>query len=288
MTGSQGQLGTDLVAYLSTGREVIGIEKQDVDIRSFSKLLETFRAVEPEWVIHTAAYTDVDGAEANPGLAQAVNADGTENVARAATKVGAKLLYYSTDYVFDGAKELPYVETDLPNPQTVYGKSKFDGEERVKSWVDNYVIMRIGWVYGQHGKNFVKTMVKLGREQTLKGSGVQAGPPILVVNDQFGNPTWTMDIASQTKVVLEAGLFGIFHATSERPTSWYQFAKDLFSSLNIPASVQPCGSDQYVRPAKRPRNSALENQRLKEAGIHIMRPYDTALAEFLALHGENL
>ncbi len=288
MTGSQGQLGTDLMAYLSNSREVVGIDRQDVDICSFSKLLETFRVIEPEWVIHTAAYTDVDGAEANPGLAQAVNADGTENVARAATKVGSKLLYYSTDYVFDGAKELPYVETDPPKPQTVYGKSKLDGEERVKSWVDNYVIMRIGWVYSQHGKNFVKTMAKLEREQTLRRSEVKAGPPILVVNDQIGNPTWTMEIAKQTKVILESGLFGIFHATSERPTSWYRFAKDLFAGLHIPALVQPCGSDQYVRPAKRPRNSALENQRLKEAGINIMRPYDTALAEFLALHGENL
>ncbi len=288
VTGCQGQLGMDLMAYLSEHATVVGIDRDDVDICNFTGLLETFRAIKPQWVIHTAAYTDVDGCEANPGLAQAINADGTENVARATAKIGANMLYYSTDYVFDGTTTRPYLETDEVNPQTVYGRSKADGEERVKAWVDNYVVMRISWVYGQYGKNFVKTMYRLATEQrTAKQNG---GPvkPLKVVSDQIGNPTWTNEIARQTKVVLEEGMFGLLHATSEGETSWYGFAKSIFDELNMDVDVVPCTTEEFPRPARRPKYSALENRRLNEAGLNVMRPYDVALRNFLAECGGKL
>lgn len=288
VTGCQGQLGMDLMAFLADSCTVVGIDQQDVDIINYSGLLDLFRTIQPQWVIHAAAYTDVDGCESNPGLAHAINADGTENVARAAAKVGASLLYYSTDYVFDGTATSPYVETGLPNPRTVYGRSKLAGEERVISCVDNYVIMRISWVYGLYGKNFVKTILQHGRDQVRKRQNGESPSPLMVVNDQTGNPTWTLEIARQTKAILEGGLYGLFHATSEGETSWYGFTRDIFDLMKMPVDILPCTTDQYPRPAPRPHYSVLENQRLKEAGLNVMRPYREALAEFLALHGEKL
>ncbi len=288
ITGCQGQLGMDLMGYLSDHATVVGIDIADVNISNYSGLLDLFRTVKPNWVIHTAAWTDVDGCELNPGLAMSVNADGTENVARATAKVGANMLYYSTDYVFDGRAKRPYVETDPANPQTAYGRSKLDGEERVKSVVDNYVIMRISWVYGLYGKNFVKTMVRLGREQAgarQKGHTVE---PLKVVNDQVGNPTWTKEIAKQTKAMLEGGLFGLFHATAESETTWFGLTQEIFQRMGIEVDLIPCRTEEFPRPAPRPHYSVLENARLKEAGLNVMRPYGEQLEEFLTLHGEQL
>lgn len=285
ITGCQGQLGMDLMAHLTTRFTVVGIDQQDLDISNYSGLLELCRMIRPRWVVHTAAYTDVDGCESNPGLAIAVNADGTENVARAAFKVGAKLLYYSTDYVFDGQASEPYVETDAPNPQTIYGQSKLAGEERVRECIENYVIMRIAWVYGQYGNNFVKTITRLGREQLEKKSRGEAIKPLHVVDDQIGNPTWTIEVARQTERMFDSGLFGLFHATAEGQATWYQLTNDIFGYMNLPVEVVPCTSADYPRPAPRPHFSALENQRLNEAGINGMRHYRDALADFLTLHG---
>ncbi len=288
VTGCQGQLGMDLMGYLCDHATVVGIDQADVNITNFTGLLETFRAIKPQWVIHTAAYTDVDGCEANPGLAQAINADGTDNVARATAKIGANLLYYSTDYVFDGNSSRPYVETDEVNPQTVYGRSKAEGEERVKAWVDNYAVMRISWVYGQYGKNFVKTILRLAHEQQSSRSSGTEARPLRVVNDQIGNPTWTIEIARQTKVILEEGMFGLLHATAEGETSWYGFAKSIFDDMNMDIDMVPCTTEEFPRPARRPKYSALENRRLNEAGLNVMRPYDVALRDFLAECGGKL
>jgi dTDP-4-dehydrorhamnose reductase len=162
------------------------------------------------------------------------------------------------------------------------------GEARVIGCVDNYVIMRISWVYGKYGKNFVKTILQYGREQLQKRPTGDSYTPLNVVDDQQGNPTWTMEIARQTKVILEDGLFGLFHVTSEGEASWYGFTRDIFDLMKMPVEIHPCTSDQYPRLAPRPRYSVLENQRLKEAGLSVMRPYRDALAEFLALNGEKL
>jgi dTDP-4-dehydrorhamnose reductase len=285
VTGHRGQLGTDLIRGLAAGNRVTGIDLPEVDITDLSQVLSAVRLARPDVVIHAAAYTDVDGCESSRETAFAVNRDGTWNVAQACAELGARMVYFSTDYVFDGDKSTAYVETDVPNPRTVYGQSKLAGEEAVRELLDNYVIFRIAWVYGRYGKNFVKTMIRLGKRQL--GEGAKAGP-LRVVDDQFGNPTWTVDIVRQTAAVLDTDLRGILHATSEGETTWFRLARDIFAFLKLDVSVEPCTTAEYPRPASRPHRSALENARLKQAGSNVMREYRKALEEFLNLHGREL
>ncbi len=288
VTGCRGQLGIDLSELLKEEYTVQGVDIQDFDIRQYNRVLTCLREIKPEVVVHTAAYTDVDGCETNRETADSINAGGTENVARACREVGAKLIYYSTDYVFDGAKSSPYVESDPANPQTQYGRSKLDGEKKVASLLDDYVILRIAWLYGRTGNNFVRTMVQLGFRQMQQSQQGQIITPLKVVDDQLGNPCWTFEIARQTRVVLANDLSGVFHATSEGETSWYGFARMIFENLNMPVQVRPCKTDEFPRAAPRPKRSSLENRRLKVAGLNVMRPWDVALAEFLSQKGVSL
>ncbi|PWB70815.1 hypothetical protein C3F09_08665 [candidate division GN15 bacterium] len=154
--------------------------------------------------------------------------------------------------------------------------------------LDNHIIIRIAWVYGANGRNFVKTIVRLGREQMDHVARQLPAAPLQVVNDQIGNPTCTIDIVHQTDRVLQSGLYGVFHSTSENPVSWYEFTRDVFDELKMTVNVRPCTTEEFKRAAKRPANSALENARLKEARINVMRDYRQALHEFVALHKENL
>ncbi len=288
ITGHRGQLGSDLMSYFSDHYQVAGVDLPELDITNRSAVRNLITLLRPSTVIHAAAYTDVDGCESNEGQAMAVNADGTENIAKACREVGAVMVYYSTDYVFDGTKSKPYIEEDTPNPQTIYGRSKLAGEERVRSIVDNHLIVRIAWVYGANGRNFVKTIVRLGREQMDKVARTLPAAPLKVVNDQIGNPTCTTDIVLQTDKLLQSGLYGVFHASSENPTSWYRFTCDVFYELKMTVNVRPCTTEEFKRPAARPANSALENARLKQARINIMRDYRQALAEFLSANKERL
>jgi dTDP-4-dehydrorhamnose reductase len=288
VTGSEGQLGQELVSFLSSAYDVVGVDFEDCDIRLYSNVRVCVRDVQPDIVIHSAAYTDVDECEIDQRTAMAVNTAGTENVARACKEVGARMVYYSTDYVFDGAKQSPYIETDATGPKTVYGKSKLEGERQVVDLLDDYVILRIAWVYGTEGKNFVKTMINLGLKQLEAQRQGRQMEPLKVIDDQMGNPTWTVEIAKQTRVVLEHNLIGLFHCTAEEETSWYGFASKIFEKLNMPVQIRPCTTEEFPRPAPRPRRSSLENKRLKEAGLNVMRPWDIALAEFLDQRGESL
>jgi len=288
VTGSEGQLGRELVPFFSSAYDVVGVDLEDCDIRLYSNVRAYVRDVQPDIVIHAAAYTDVDECEIDQRMAMAVNAGGTENVARACKEVGARMVYYSTDYVFDGAEESPYVETDSVNPMSVYGKSKLEGERRVVDLLDDYVILRIAWLYGIEGKNFVKTMIKLGLEQLDAQAQSQSVKSLKVVDDQIGNPTWTFDVAGQTKVVVDKQLSGLFHCTSEGEVSWYRFACDIFDILSMDVEVKPCRTEEYARPAPRPRRSSLENQRLKKAGLNVMRGYKVALKDFLDKNMERL
>lgn len=276
------------MSYFSDRYQVAGVDLPELDITNRSAVRNLITLLRPAVVIHAAAYTDVDGCESNEGQAMAVNADGAENIAQVCRKVGAVLVYYSTDYVFDGVKATPYVEEDVPNPQTVYGRSKLAGEERVRNLVDNHIIMRIAWVYGANGRNFVKTIVRLGKDYVDKVSRNLPAAPLQVVNDQIGNPTCTADIVRQTEKILQSGLYGIFHSSSENPTSWYQFTCAVFEELNMKVDVRPCSTEEFKRPAVRPTNSALENARLKEARINVMRDFRQALAEFLVANKEKL
>jgi len=276
------------MSYFSDRYQVAGVDLPELDITNRSAVRNLITLLRPAVVIHAAAYTDVDGCESNEGQAMAVNADGAENIAQVCREVGAVLVYYSTDYVFDGVKATPYVEEDVPNPQTVYGRSKLAGEERVRNLVDNHIIMRIAWVYGANGRNFVKTIVRLGQDYVDKVRRNLPAAPLQVVNDQIGNPTCTADIVRQTERILQSGLYGIFHSSSENPTSWYQFTCAVFEELNMKVDVRPCSTEEFKRPAVRPANSALENARLKEARINVMRDYRQALAEFLVTNKEKL
>lgn len=288
MTGCRGQLGSGLTELLKGEYAVRGVDIQDFDIREYDRVLGCLKEIKPEVVLHTAAYTDVDGCETNRETATSINAEGTENIARACREVGAKLIYYSTDYVFDGAKSSPYIESDPTNPQTHYGRSKLKGEKRVASLLDNYLILRIAWLYGGVGENFVRTMVQLGFRQMQQSRLGEIITPLKVVDDQFGNPCWTLEIARQTRVILANDLTGVFHATSEGETSWYGFARMIFEKLNMPVQVRPCPTEEFPRPAPRPKRSSLENKRLKDAGLNVMRRWDIALAEFLDQRGESL
>lgn len=288
VTGNKGQLGTDLVRILSEDYIVDGFDIDEVDIRDADKVKSVIRSKHPQIVIHTAAYTDVDGCESNVDAAIAVNAEGTENIAKACREIGAKMIYYSTDYVFDGCKGASYTEQDKPHPLTIYGKSKLEGERRVAEIVKDYTIMRIAWVYGAYGRNFVKTMIKLGREQLEKRSRGMEAPPLRVVDDQIGNPTWTVEIAGQTKCIIKNNLTGVFHSTSEGEVSWYGFARLIFRHMAMEVEIVPCTTLDFPRPAPRPAFSALENYRLKEAGLNKMRPFGEALEGFLDKYGEEL
>ena len=286
--GSEGQLGQELVPFFSSAYDVVGVDLEDCDIRLYSNVRAYVRDVQPDIVIHAAAHTDVDECEIDQRMAMAVNAAGTENVARACKEVDARIVYYSTDYVFDGTKQSPYVETDSVGPKTVYGKSKLEGERQVVDLLDDYVILRIAWLYGRVGRNFVRTMVQLGFHQMQQSRLGEIITPLKVVDDQFGNPCWTLEIARQTRVILDNDLTGVFHATSEGETSWYGFARMIFEKLNMPVQVRPCPTEEFPRPAPRPKRSSLENKRLKETGLNVMRRWDIALAEFLDQRGESL
>ncbi len=217
-----------------------------------------------------------------------VNAEGTENIAQCCREFGSRLIYYSTDYVFDGTSGHAYIESDTTNPQTIYGKSKLEGEKRIGDTINNFVIMRIAWVYGRYGNNFVKTMLKLGKAQVSKAGERDEITPIKIVNDQIGNPTWTLEIARQTEPLIDSDLTGIFHGTSENVASWYDFASEIFELMKMDVKILPCTTDQFLRPAKRPANSALENKRLKNLNINIMTDYKSALKKFLVLHGDDI
>jgi dTDP-4-dehydrorhamnose reductase len=283
VTGCRGQLGRDLVELLSPVYDVVGIDVEDVDIRDPKATMSHIVAVSPQVIIHAAAYTDVDGCESQSDLAMAVNCDGTRHVAMAAREIGARVIYYSTDYVFDGLRSEAYLETDQPNPRTAYGRSKLAGEEALAELVPDYVVMRIAWVYGSHGKNFVRTMLGLARDQVGRVQQGQDVKPIRVVDDQIGNPTWTADIVRQTDRILNADIRGVVHATSEGQVSWYRFARDIFEIAQLPVAIEPCTTEEFPRPAPRPRLSALENSRLKNLGLDVMRNYREALEEFLRM-----
>jgi dTDP-4-dehydrorhamnose reductase len=228
------------------------------------------KAARPDVVIHAAAYTDVDGAEREPERAMAVNAEGTERVATAAAEVGARLLYLSTDYVFDGRQGVPYRETDEPHPVNAYGRSKLEGERRALAHCPDTLVIRTAWLYGTHGKNFVKTIMRLALEQM----------ELRVVSDQRGSPTHAGDLASAIKQVLGTNLKGIVHATGAGDCTWYEFAREIVSLMGVSAKVQPISTEEAKRAARRPSYAVLANHVLADAGISLSHWKD-ALSRFM-------
>ncbi len=267
LTGATGQLGISLQRVLRD-HDVVAPPESEADITDGS-IIWRIADARPDVVIHTAAYTDVDGAEASPDRAYAVNADGSRNVAQGAAKAGARLVALSTDYVYDGTKPAPYVEDDPVAPLSVYGASKLAGERETLAVVPEAVILRTAWLYG-NGKNFVRTIIRLARERS----------EVRVVSDQVGSPTSAEDLARAIRGLLATRASGAYHAVNAGACSWYEFAVTILRLAGIDCRVVPISTAALARPAKRPARAILDCAKLARAGIR-MRPWQDALADYL-------
>ncbi|MGG4394313.1 dTDP-4-dehydrorhamnose reductase [Paenibacillus thiaminolyticus] len=275
VTGANGQLGADVVRlFAEKGHHVIGMGRAQLDITDEKQCKDIINEVRPEAIIHCAAYTAVDHAETDQDNAYLVNAIGTRNIASAAERAKAKICYISTDYVFDGNSSSPYYEYDNTNPLTVYGKSKRAGEQLVQSLCSRWFIVRTSWVYGAAGNNFVKTMLKLGSERDS----------LQVVNDQWGSPTYTYDLSLFLEELIATEKYGIYHASNTGICTWYEFSQAIFEEAKMAVQVDPCTTEQFPRPAPRPRYSALEQMAIRVNGFTPIRHWREALRDFLHQH----
>jgi dTDP-4-dehydrorhamnose reductase len=265
-------LGRALLPCLESDHEVVGVDLQDFDICQETAVEKALRDLRPDFVFHLAAYTDVDGCEANPQTAQEVNARGTRNVARSCAEIGAVLLYVSTDYVFDGSRERPWREDDVPNPLSVYGLSKLRGEQHVQSLLARHFIVRSSWLYGPHGKNFVATILRIARERD----------ELRVVDDQRGSPTYTQHLALKLAQMLRIHNYGIYHVTGAGNCSWFEFAQAILQLGGYDrVRVVPISTLESARLARRPANSVLDNLRLIESNLGALPHWMEGLAQYL-------
>lgn len=273
LTGGNGQLGTELRHLLDEkGISYISTDAQEMDITDEKATLSFIQKLKPTLIYHCAAYTAVDKAEdEGKDLDEKINVDGTINVAKAAKSVGAKLVYISTDYVFDGTKkDGVYKEHDTPNPQNEYGRTKLLGEQAVESILDEYYIIRTSWVFGKYGHNFVFTMKRLA----------ETHPKLTVVNDQFGRPTWTRTLAEFMVYIVEKDAdYGVYHLSNDNSCSWYEFAKEILKETEV--EVVPVTSDEYPQKAKRPQYSVMDLTKAKNTGF-VIPTWEEALSEMVA------
>lgn len=268
LLGANGQLGSELRRVLQH-HDVVAATRPVFDITDPS-VEDKIVASKPQLVIHSAAFTKVDDAEANPDLAMRVNADGTKWVARGTARAKARLIYVSTDYVFDGTQSEPYTETDPVNPLNVYGRSKLRGEQEALAECPRSLIVRTSWVYGVHGNNFVKTILKLSRQM----------PELRVVDDQRGSPTYAYDLAVAIEALIDKGVSGIIHAGGEGYCSWYDFAGEIIRSAGHSCRLVPISTGESGRPAPRPPFSALSTSRLHLHGL-TLPPWRDGLERFV-------
>ena len=274
VTGVKGQLGYDVVKDLETrGYQPIGVDRDEMDLMDNDAIRTFIMELKPEAIIHCAAYTAVDKAEEEVEACYQINAEAVKVISECARELDVKLIYISTDYVFDGTKEGEYVETDLPNPINVYGASKLKGEQYVQQLLEKYYIVRISWVFGVNGNNFIKTMRRLGAERD----------ELNIINDQVGSPTYTADLAPLLVDMMETDKYGIYHATNERTCSWYEFANEIFKQSGIEVKTNPITTDQYPTAAKRPMNSRMSKAKLKANGFNPLSTWQEALVEYLKM-----
>jgi len=274
VTGAKGMLGSDLLPLLEQEHKVIGVDIDNYDLTSI-EAIQKIQEVSPELVLHLAAYTDVDGCETNAELSYATNAIATRNVSLACQKMRAAMVYISTDYVFDGEKKGPYFEFDSPNPINVYGQTKLAGEYFVSHLLNRFYIVRTAWLYGRKGRNFVDTILKHAQKKE----------ELRVVDDQVGSPTYTKDLAKALVKLIRSNLFGIYHLTNSGSCSWHEFAKAILKLAGLETKVIPTKSEQYVRPARRPKNSVLSNFCWLQAFKEPLRPWEEALKDYLRESG---
>lgn len=272
VTGASGQLGYDVMGELARqGHLAIGVDVEEMDITNavvVDRVLEQHR---PDAVIHCAAYTAVDAAEENVALCRAVNVTGTENVAKSCVTYGCKLMYISTDYVFDGQGTHTWEPDDECHPINIYGKTKYEGELAVETYVTRHFIVRIAWVFGVNGKNFVKTMLNLGKTHNA----------LTVVVDQIGSPTYTHDLSHLLVDMIETEHYGKYHATNEGLCSWYEFACEIFKQAGMNVIVTPVESSSYPTKAKRPMNSRMSKEKLIANGFSRLPTWQDALRRYL-------
>ncbi|MCH5265365.1 MAG: dTDP-4-dehydrorhamnose reductase [Lachnospiraceae bacterium] len=272
VTGIQGQLGHDVMEECrKRGHDAVGVDVEEMDITDEGKVREVVSRVCPEAVVHCAAYTAVDKAEDEEEICRLVNGKGTENIAKICREQDCKLLYLSTDYVFQGEGERPWEPEDAPHPLNVYGQTKYEGEQAIRHYVEKYFILRISWVFGVNGGNFVKTMLRLGRENGA----------VKVVDDQIGSPTYTRDLSVLLVDMMESERYGIYHATNEGFCSWYEFALAIFEEAGLEVEVTPVDSSSFPAKAKRPYNSRMNKEKLVKSGFNKLPTWQDALKRYL-------
>ncbi len=274
--GSGGQLGTDFVREARLkGHEVIGKDYPEVDLTRRESVMQVVKEVLPQVIVNCTAFTAVDLCEEKQVEAFALNAQGCGFLAEAAAEHSSLLIHFSTDYVFSGQGSRPYTEEDATEPGTVYGRSKLEGERQIAAILAKIMIFRIAWLYGVYGNNFVKSIRTIGAKCQAENK------PLKVVNDQFGTPTWTVDVCRQVLKVMNTPNYGVFHCTSEGSCSWFDFAKEIIIASGIQVEVSPCTTAEFPRPAPRPAYSVLENARLKKLGLNIMPNWQEGFRAFL-------
>lgn len=273
VTGAKGQLGTDLMNELKKqGLEGIGVDIGEMDITDAKACMDVICGADVDAVIHCAAYTAVDAAEDNVELCRKINGEGTRNVALACKAADVKMMYISTDYVFDGKGIRPWEPDDCRDPLNVYGQTKYEGELAIEELLDKYFTVRIAWVFGVSGKNFIKTMLRLGKERGA----------VSVVNDQVGSPTYTYDLARLLVDMIQTEHYGRYHATNEGECSWYEFALEIFRQAGMDqVSVTPVSSTEFAAKAVRPENSRMSKEKLSDNGFTRLPAWQDALSRFL-------
>ncbi|ADQ14090.1 dTDP-4-dehydrorhamnose reductase [Halanaerobium hydrogeniformans] len=272
LTGGTGQLGSALINLLRDKNiEYSAPTRKELDLKNKEKIKCSISKYKPDIIIHSAAYTNVEKAELEKDLAYKVNVESTKWIAKSVKEIDAKLLYISSDYVFDGKKEEAYENYDLPNPINYYGLTKYLGEKQIKTITDKAFIIRTSWLYGKNGNNFVKNILKL----------TKSNQKIKVIDDQIGSPTYTNDLAELILNIMKTKKYGIYHAVNEGFCSWYHFALEIVRAKNIKVNVKAIKSEKFISNIKRPKNSRLSTKSLENNGFNLLRNYKKALKEYL-------
>lgn len=274
VTGVKGQLGYDVVQEgEKRGLEMLGTDVDNMDITDAGQVKKTIEDYKPDAVIHCAAYTAVDAAEDNQEICRKINVDGTRNIAEVCSKFDIPMMYFSTDYIFNGQGENFWKEDDEKQPLNVYGQMKYEGELAVRELVQKYFILRISWVFGVNGNNFIKTMLRLGKERGAVG----------VVSDQIGSPTYTYDLAKLVIDMIQTDKYGVYHVTNDGLCSWYEFACEIFKQAEMDVKVTPLTTSEYPAKAARPFNSRMSKDKLINAGFKMLPSWQDALRRYLKM-----